>query len=85
MQSILHLRGDVLHLHLRGDAPQRGATAAAGALLVLQGGDGLRLVNLVGEVELVEKSFVERVRDIFLLPARPCLGSDGLEVCNEEQ
>ena len=82
MQSGLHLRGDVLHLHLRGDAPQRGAAAAAGAL---QGGDGLRLVNLVGEVELVEKSFVERVRDIFLLLARPFLGSDGLEVCNEEQ
>ena len=85
MQSGLHLSGDVLHLHLRGDALQRGAAAAAGALLVLQGGDGLRLVNLVGEVELVEKSFVERVRDIFLLFAWPFLGSDGLEVCNEEQ
>ena len=72
-------------LHLHGDALQRGAAAAARALLVLQGGDGLGLVDFVtGEVELVEESLVQGVCDVFLLCRRSSLGSDGLEVSNEE-
>ena len=73
-------------LHLQGDALQRGAAAAACALLVFQGGDGLGLVDLVGgEVELVEECFMQGVRDYFLLRRRSFLGSDCVEVSNEEE
>ena len=82
-QSILLMQS---RLHLQGDALQRGAAAAARALLVFQGGDGLGLVDLVGgEVELVEESLMQGVRDVFLLCWRSSLGPDGVEVCHEEE
>ena len=71
--------------HFQRDAFQRGAAAAARALLVLQGGDGLGLVDLVaGEVELVEESLVQTVRDVFLLRLWFVSHSESLDVGGEE-
>ena len=71
--------------HFQGDAFQRGAAAAARAVRLLQGGRRLRLVDLAGEVELVEESLMQGVRDVFLLRWRSSLGPDGVEVCHEEE
>ena len=72
-------------IHLQGDALHRSAAACAHAVLVFQGGHRLGLLVVVGEVELVEESLVEGVRDVLLFIWRSFLRSDGLEVCNEEQ
>ena len=70
--------------HFQGDAFQRGAAAAARAVRLLQGGRRLRLVDLAGEVELVEESLVQAVRDVFLFHLWFVPHSESLDVGGEE-
>ena len=70
--------------HFQGDAFQRGAAAAARAVRLLQGGRRLRLVDLAGEVKLVEENLVQTVRDVFLLHLWFVSHSESLDVGGEE-